>query len=132
MEIPVAVRTFLDERRFGVLATVNPDGTPQQTVMWFTLHGDTIMMNTAQGRVKASNLRNDPRVSICVEDEYTYVTAFGRAELIDDQEVAQRDIAELAVRYNGADRAQSQIAEFRKQTRITILVPIERLISSGL
>ena len=132
MEIPAAVRAFLEERRFCVLATVNPDGTPQQTVMWYTLHGDTIMMNTAEGRVKASNLRHDPRVSICVEEGYTYVTVHGRAQLIDDPETAQRDIAELAVRYNGPDKARSQIEEFRKQVRITMLVPVERLISSGL
>ncbi|HET9014874.1 MAG TPA: PPOX class F420-dependent oxidoreductase [Thermomicrobiaceae bacterium] len=132
MEIPAAVRTFLEEPRFGVLATVGRDGTPQQTVMWYALRGDTIVMNTAQGRAKASNLRNDPRVSICVEEGYTYVTAYGRAQLIDDQEVAQRDIADLAIRYHGPDAAQSQIETFRKQIRITILVPIERLVSSGL
>jgi PPOX class probable F420-dependent enzyme len=132
MEIPAAVRTFLEEPRFCVLATVNPDGTPQQTVMWYTLRGDTIVLNTAQGRVKAANLRHDPRVSICVEEHYTYVTVYGHARLIDDQETAQRDIAELAVRYNGPDQAQSQIEEFRKQVRITIHVPVERLVSSGL
>jgi predicted pyridoxine 5'-phosphate oxidase superfamily flavin-nucleotide-binding protein len=31
------VRDFLNERRFAVLATINKDGTPQQTVMWYEL-----------------------------------------------------------------------------------------------
>ena len=28
------VRTFLEEPRFAVLATVNTNGSPQQTVVW--------------------------------------------------------------------------------------------------
>ncbi|MGI9253224.1 MAG: pyridoxamine 5'-phosphate oxidase family protein, partial [Thermomicrobiales bacterium] len=30
-----AIRAFLDEPRFAVLATVNADGILQQTVMWY-------------------------------------------------------------------------------------------------
>jgi predicted pyridoxine 5'-phosphate oxidase superfamily flavin-nucleotide-binding protein len=44
------VRTFLEEARFAVLATVNANGSPQQTVMWYELRGDTIVMNTRRGR----------------------------------------------------------------------------------
>ena len=40
---------FLDEPRYGVLATINADGSPQQTVMWFVREGDTIMMNSQSG-----------------------------------------------------------------------------------
>ena len=29
-----------------MLATVNANGSPQQTVMWYELRGDTIVMNT--------------------------------------------------------------------------------------
>ncbi len=41
-----AVRAFLDERRFASLATINADGSPQQTVMWYMLRDDHVMMNT--------------------------------------------------------------------------------------
>lgn len=127
-----AVRAFLSEPRFAVLATVGADGLPQQTVMWYELQGNEIMMNTAEGRVKAGNLRRDPRVSICFEDGYRYVTIAGTAELIDDQEQAQADIAALAVRYHGPEAAQSQIDTFRTQHRITLRVSIEHVVSSGL
>lgn len=126
------VRVFLSELRFAVLATVGADGTPQQTVMWYELRDNAIMMNTAEGRVKATNLRRHARVSICVEDRYRYVTIYGRAQLIDDQEQAQADIAALAIRYHGREKARATIESFRAQTRITICVPIERVVSSGL
>ena len=33
-------RAFLEEKRFAVLATINQDGTPQLTTMWYELQGD--------------------------------------------------------------------------------------------
>lgn len=126
-----AIRAFLAEPRFAVLATINEDGSPQQTVMWYDLEGDAILMNTADGRVKVNNLRRDPRVSICVEDGYRYVTISGCACLIEDQERAQADILRLAIRYHGAERARSIAEQFRGQHRMTILVPIERIVSWG-
>ena len=43
MTIPDNVREFLlSKHRFPVLATVNPDGTIQQSVMWFDLEGDQV------------------------------------------------------------------------------------------
>ncbi|HEY7833536.1 MAG TPA: PPOX class F420-dependent oxidoreductase [Ktedonobacterales bacterium] len=122
------IRAFLAERRFAVLATMNPDGTPQQTVVWYELQGDEIMMNTAAGRLKDKNLRRDPRISICVEDEYRFVTITGRAQLNDDQAVAQADIERLAVRYDGAESARQQMERFSKQQRVTIRLPIEKVV----
>src|ERR1700730_676842 len=84
-------RAFLQERRFAVLGTLNADGSPQLTTMWYLLEGDTIVMNTMIGRIKDRNLRRDPRISLCVPDGYNYVTIAGTAELIDDSEIAQHD-----------------------------------------
>jgi PPOX class probable F420-dependent enzyme len=121
-------RAFLNEKRFAVLATINQDGMPQQTTMWYLLEGDTIVMNTKAGRLKERNLRRDPRISICVEDGYKYVTISGTAELIDDPEIAQRDIHRLAVRYHGEEHAARQMAEqFSKEQRVTLHLKLERV-----
>lgn len=118
------VRAFLQETRFAVLATINDDGTPQQTVMWYDLDGDEILMNTAAGRVKAHNLRRNPKISLCFEDGYRYVTLVGTVQLIEDQETAQADIARLAKRYGSDD-----ISGYMKQTRVTLRMPIERVVT---
>lgn len=132
MTLEPKVRAFLEEKRFAVLATTNRDGTPQQTVMWYELRDGHIMMNTARGRVKDRNLRRDRRISICVEDGTRFVTIAGTAELNDDQSVAQADIKALATRYHSAAHAEKVSAEsFSKQHRITVILPIARVIIHG-
>ncbi|GAC1667790.1 MAG: hypothetical protein NVS9B9_27890 [Ktedonobacteraceae bacterium] len=50
------------------------------------------MMNTKDGRIKDLNMKRDPRIAICVEDGYNYVTISGTVTLIDDQQPAHQDI----------------------------------------
>jgi PPOX class probable F420-dependent enzyme len=125
------VRAFLDEKRFAVLATINRDGMPQQSVMWYDVIDGKIMMNTAAGRLKVGNLQRDPRVSLCVEDEYRFVTITGRAELDFDPESAQADIARLARRYHPAEKAENMIKDFQTQERISIWISIDRVLARG-
>jgi PPOX class probable F420-dependent enzyme len=121
------VRTFLEEARFAVLATVNANGSPQQTVMWYELRGDTIVMNTRRGRKKDRNLIRDPRVSLCIEDGFRYVTLEGTIELVDDPATGQTDIAALARRYHNAAKAEQMVREeFAFQERVTLLLHVER------
>ena len=124
-------RAFLAEKRFAVLATINADGTPQQTVMWYELQGDEVMMNTAQGRLKDRNLTRDPRISICVEEGQRFVTLRGVVTLNHDVETAQADIKRLAARYEGAERAEKLAASFRKEHRITLRMKIEGALERG-
>ncbi len=122
-------RAYLNERRFAMLATINEDGTPQLTTMWFLLEGDTIVMNTKAGRVKDRNMKRDSRISVCFEEGYSYVTISGTVEMNDDQEVAQRDIYRLAARYNGEEAAKRQMVEqFSKEHRITLRLKCEHII----
>jgi PPOX class probable F420-dependent enzyme len=124
------VRAFLNERRFGVLATINEDGSAQQTVMWYDVDGDNILMNTRARRVKDGNLRRDGRASLCVADGYTFVTLEGMVELDDDQATAQADIRRLAIRYDGEESGNRQADEsFSKQRRITIRLMVTNVIT---
>jgi PPOX class probable F420-dependent enzyme len=123
------VRAFLREPRFAVLGTAREDGAPQLTVMWYDLDGDEILMNTTVDRDKAANLRRDPRVALCVEDGYAYVTLYGSVRMVEDQATAQADIHRLAVRYWGKERADRSAAErFSKQRRLTLRMTVERVI----
>ena len=131
MALAPSVRTFLNERRFAVLATINDDGSPQLTVMWYLLRDDTIILNTTWSRVKGRNLQRDPRLSICVEDGYRFVSVSGAATFDDDQRVAQADIRELAIRYDGPEEGEQQMADFRQQRRVTIYLPLTHIIARG-
>ncbi len=129
MQLPENVRAFLKEPRFGVLATTRRDGMPQQSVVWYDLDGDEILMNTAVGRAKNSNLRRDARASLCVADEYRYVTLEGTVELDDDQTTAQADIRRLAIRYRGEEKGNQQAnSVYAKQQRVTVRLKVENII----
>ena len=121
-----AARGFLEEPgRFGVLATLNPDGTPHQCVVWYRVTDSGILMNSAEGRRWPANLRRDPRTSLIVEDAYRYVTVRGDVQVIDDRERAQADIAELARLYHRDDPAKAErlIRDvFRTQSRVSFLL----------
>jgi PPOX class probable F420-dependent enzyme len=122
-------RAFLQEQRFAVLATLNKDGSPQLTTMWYLLEGDTIMMNTKEGRIKDLNMKRDPRIAICVEGGYNFITISGTVTMNYDQETAHQDIYRLAVRYHGEEKAKRQLEErFSKEQRITLRLRCEKVI----
>jgi PPOX class probable F420-dependent enzyme len=125
-----ATRAFLQEKRFAVLATLNASGTIQQTVMWYDLDGDEILMNTATGRVKDGNLRRNPHVSLCIEDGYRFVTLSGPVRLIEDQATAQADIRRLALRYSDDPaNIEADTEHFRREQRVTIRMTVDRVIT---
>lgn len=129
-ELSERARAFLREKRFAVLGTIDADGTPHLTTMWYLLEEDgTILMNTKAGRVKERHMRRDPRISVCVAHEYDYVTLSGSVEIIDDPETAQRDIYRLASRYHGEEKARRQVQDkFSREQRVTLRLKPERII----
>jgi len=82
-----ATRDLLDGRNFATVATLNPDGGPQTSVVWILREGGTVAFSTTAGRRKARNLARDPRVSVSVFDTgnpYHSVEIRGTAELVED------------------------------------------------
>lgn len=83
---PTEYRRFmLDTVRTGKLATVRADGSPHVTPIWFDLDGDDLFFTTWEHSVKAANIRRDPRVSLCVDDEkppFAYVLVEGMAAVV--------------------------------------------------
>jgi PPOX class probable F420-dependent enzyme len=104
-EIPAEARHLLEGQHFAHVATLNSDGSPQVSPVWIGLEGDTLTFNTAEGRVKPKNVRNDPRVAISVvnqENPYENLLVQGRVTEI-THEGADEDIDALAKRYMGVD-----------------------------
>jgi PPOX class probable F420-dependent enzyme len=86
-------RAFLLERaRAAKAATVRPDGRPHITPVWFDLDGDDLVFTTWHTTVKARDLRRDPRISLCVDDErppFSFVLIEGTARLSDNLDEAR-------------------------------------------
>ena len=124
--LPDDLRDWLTaDLRYPVLAVLTPDGSPNQSVMWFDLDPDdrdTILMNTKVGRAKERFLRRDPRVSLCFEDGLFWVALQGTAELDDDRDRSLEDIKALARRYG------SRPEQFDGQQRVTIRMRVEKVV----
>jgi PPOX class probable F420-dependent enzyme len=121
---------FLNEPRMCVMATINRDGMPQLTVMWYEVVGDIVVLNTIRGLLKERNLRRDPRMSICVEEGQRYVTLRGTAQIVEDRSLQEREVNHMAVRYRGPAGAHhwQQIAD---QDRLGIHMRIEQAQTRG-
>ena len=99
---------------------------PRQAVIWYRLDPDgIIVINSADGRRWPANMRRDPRVAVAIAtagDGYRWVGLDAEvAEIVDDQAVAQADIADLALRYHPDDPVEvaTSVARFQTQRRVT-------------
>jgi PPOX class probable F420-dependent enzyme len=61
------VQDYLTGKEIAVLATVNPNGTPLATPMWFVHDDDGFGMVTHADMQKMKNLAINPNVSVVVE-----------------------------------------------------------------
>jgi PPOX class probable F420-dependent enzyme len=108
---PNEYRNFLlDRARTGKLATVRADGRPHVAPIWFDLDGDTLIFTTWHDSVKGANLRRDPRVCICVDDEtppFAFVQLEGTATISDDAEALRYWATRISGRYMGAEQAEA-------------------------
>ncbi|HEX2381512.1 MAG TPA: TIGR03618 family F420-dependent PPOX class oxidoreductase [Acidimicrobiales bacterium] len=60
-------KAALTAGRLGHLVTINPDGSPQVSVVWIGIENDEIVVgHLARGR-KLTNIERDPRVALSVE-----------------------------------------------------------------
>jgi PPOX class probable F420-dependent enzyme len=103
-------KAFLtDQPHTMKVATVRPDGRPHIAPVWFALDGDTIIFTTHETSTKAVDLRSDPRVALCVDDEtppFAYVVIEGTATLEADLTELLRWATVIGGRYMGMDRAE--------------------------
>jgi len=103
--LTTSVRGAIEGAHLAHLVTLNPDGSPQVTVVWIGLDGDDVVAGHLFEHKKLRNVAGDPRVALSLEtgrpgpgglDEYlvlygtALVTAGGAPELL--QELAHRYI----------------------------------------
>lgn len=104
-------RSFLHSPvRTGKLATVRKDGRPHIVPVWFDLEGETLVFMIGQDSIKAVNMRRDPRVCLCVDDETTpfaYVQVEGTVVISNDADQGLYWATRLGGRYMGQELAET-------------------------
>jgi PPOX class probable F420-dependent enzyme len=107
-EIPaVYMDLLLEKKPLAHLATVMPDGSPQNTPVWFDYVDGKIRVNSALGRTKVRNMKLGAKVALSIsdpDDPDRYVQLRGTVTRVRQDEVAARHIDQLAYKYMGLDR----------------------------
>ncbi len=101
-ELPQQARELFDGSNHVTVATIDPGGGPQTSLVWAKTDGGDVLFSTIKGRRKYANLTRDPRVGALVydaADPYTYAEVRGTATITDDP--AAELINELALKYTG-------------------------------
>ena len=96
---------MLDAAEFATIATTNPNGYPQLSVVWIERDGNDLLVSTIKGRRKHLNMERDPRVTVLVypkDNPYSYVEVRGRVTMT--EEGGRELIDRLCQQYTGGDR----------------------------
>jgi PPOX class probable F420-dependent enzyme len=127
------VRSFLLSRaRTATLATVRADGRPHVVPVWFDLDGDTIIFTMGEASVKAKNMRRDPRVSLCVDDEeppFAFVLIEGTAEMIAGASDLLYWTTRMGGRYMGAELAEAYGRRNAVETELLVRVRPTKIVA---
>lgn len=123
--LPQRAREMFEGRNFATVATLQPDGQPQTSVVWIRADGDDVLFSTIKGRRKYENMVRDPRLSVLVfdaADPYSYTEIRGTAEITDDP--AAELIEELSQKYTG-----KPFGERPGEQRVIVRVRPEHVVS---
>ena len=108
---PAEIKAFLRAgTRTGKLATVRGNGRPHLAPIWFELDEEDILFTTWHESVKARNLRREPYVSLCVDEEappFSFVIVEGTVTISEDPEQLKLWATRIAARYMGAEQAEA-------------------------
>ena len=131
---PLEVERFAEQPLLAILSTVNRDGSPQSTPVWY-MYDDGLFKVTSRGdRVKVRNIRRDPRVSLVIIDTAANgdpLSASGTAEVTEAG--GDEFTYAMARRYEGRRRGDSEaerlieIARGLDQPRVTIEITPQRV-----
>lgn len=66
--IPDSHLDLLTDPNVGVLTTIMPDGTPQNSLVWLDWDGTYVTVNTTKEKRKGKNMLQNPKVGIIVVD----------------------------------------------------------------
>ena len=104
--IPENYRDILEGKSFAHVATIGPDGAPQNNPVWFDWDGRHLKFSQTTTRQKLRNLQRDPRIALSSVDPsnpYRYLEIRGR--VVGDEPDPNLDfINSMATKDLGQDR----------------------------
>src|SRR5437667_10806749 len=66
LQLSEEIKTLVRGANFAHLATLMSDGSPQVAPVWVDLEGDSILVSSGEGSLKAENTRGEAAVGVSV------------------------------------------------------------------
>ncbi|MFC0599916.1 PPOX class F420-dependent oxidoreductase [Streptomyces palmae] len=132
-ELSDKLKELLDTPVFIIVATLQPDGSPQLSPVWVTHDGDDVLFSTTVGRRKERNLRRDPRVTVLVQPAdapYNYAEIRGTATLT--TEGGDELIDRLSRKYTGKDYRDFNPDSVNDAQRVVVRIQPRKVVGMGL
>ncbi len=126
MDLPAAYEDLLVAANTAVLTTLQPDGSPNSSPVWFWYDGDRIVVSTLAERAKHRNVQCDARVSFTVVDParpLRYLEVRGTVTMQPDPDGVTRD--RIAAKHGYDDGGAFDPPD---ATRIDFLIEPTRII----
>ncbi|MCX4851671.1 PPOX class F420-dependent oxidoreductase [Streptomyces sp. NBC_00893] len=125
------LKEALDSRVFVTVATLRPDGSPHQSVVWVGRDGGDLFFVTGVDKLKVRHLRRDPRLSMMVnppDEPYGYAVLTGAARF--ESAGSRERMDGLAVKYTGKTYAEHHPESYATLPElVTIHVTPEKIAS---
>lgn len=129
-------QAFISQQKSLQVATINRDGSPHLSTLWFGLVDGRLVFETYTKSQKIKNLERDPRIACLLEDGTEYeqlrgVQINGTAELHTDTAEVHALAREVMIRNNPdvAPELLDQAAEHMAAKRTAVVVVPERIVS---
>jgi len=125
---------FISEQKSLQVATINRDGTPHLSTLWFDVFEGDIVFETFTKSQKIKNLERDPRISCLLEDGLEYeklrgVQINGIAELYSEPETVHRYARGVMARNNPEIPVEmlDAAAESMSTKRTAVVIKAQRI-----
>ena len=103
--IPESHADLLEQPVLAHVATVGPNGEPQNNPVWFGWDGENLTFSQTTGRQKYRNVQDEPRVALSIVDAnnpFRYLEIRGTVERV-DPDPDNAFINSMAKKYMGQD-----------------------------
>jgi PPOX class probable F420-dependent enzyme len=126
------LKALLDRPVNIVVATIQPDGSPQLSPVWVMRDGEHILFSTLVDRRKKLNLDRDPRVSAVVMDpDSPYGYAEIRGTVVELTTNGGRELVEeLSLKYTGKKYAEVNPATYEEADRVVVRIVPWKVVES--
>ena len=130
---------FLEKQISLQIGTINKDGSPHLTTMWYLYDGNSFIFHTYTKSQKIINLKRDPRITLLTEAGSQYsdlqgIIVYGTAEIIggkDNSEEVIRYMEAVGEKYSKGEDSAQYIEGMKLQApkRSAVIVKPSKFIS---